>query len=387
MGWETGDRREFKFDPNSTEGEGRWRLYDPQKVDKRSYFRRESSTAGVSYVMGRASAGPAKGDVVIQAVRFDKEKFSESEAAGWWSKNHGRKDLVFSDERKSKEASMDRFERLAGKVAAVAGKVVLDVPLSMREGLQGELLPKMKVTFDGKWFGFSVERGPSNEYSDEAKFVYSLGQELRSSGNALKLKNALKEKFGKGSRVSSEVTAARPAIELVEKGGAMFESEPRYMVMFQGKPWGELYFNMRGYVAERGIPVPSSSGSGVSGLQIGERSLAQYKSEISKANREWARKPMVAKSVRANLNVLDYVIRDDEVAKLRGVVDEQTYDLAEEVYRKLYRDLELTDAQTEAVFKLKRCVQRGSGMAPEAHRNEIFKAAHALGMKLPSFMF
>lgn len=92
---------------------------------------------------------------------------------------------------------------------------------------------------------------------------------------------------------ASEKVAGR-AIELVEKKGSPFENEPRYMIMFQGKPWGELYFNMRGYVAEHGIPVPSSLGDGTGHLDIGERSLSVFKSEISKANREWAGKPMMA---------------------------------------------------------------------------------------------
>jgi hypothetical protein len=61
--------------------------------------------------MGKASGGPAKGKSVIQAVRFEKDKFTEAEASKWWSKNHGRENLVFSDERK-KEA----MNRTAGSM-------------------------------------------------------------------------------------------------------------------------------------------------------------------------------------------------------------------------------------------------------------------------------
>jgi hypothetical protein len=104
MSWETGTKREFKFDPNFTENEGRWRLYDPKRIQKGSYFRRKSSTSGVSYVMGKA-----EGKNVIQAVRFDRDKFSEAEAAKWWSKNKGRGELVFSDERK-KKAGMKQYD-------------------------------------------------------------------------------------------------------------------------------------------------------------------------------------------------------------------------------------------------------------------------------------
>lgn len=118
MGWETGTKREFKFDPNSTENEGRWRLYSPSLIAKDSYFRRKSSTAGISYVMGKASGGPAKGKSVIQAVRFDKEKFSESEASKWWSKNHGRENLVFSDERLRVPKNLSDNQEVSGTVVS-----------------------------------------------------------------------------------------------------------------------------------------------------------------------------------------------------------------------------------------------------------------------------
>lgn len=123
MGWELGTKREFKFDPNSTENEGRWRLYSPGLIAKDSYFRRKSSTSGISYVMGKASGGPAKGKSVIQAVRFDKDKFSEAEASKWWSKNHGRENLLFSDERK-KESSMNK-RAVAKELIAIAKQVII----------------------------------------------------------------------------------------------------------------------------------------------------------------------------------------------------------------------------------------------------------------------
>jgi hypothetical protein len=69
------------------------------------------------------------------------------------------------------------------------------------------------------------------------------------------------------------------------------------------------------------------------------------------------------------------------------VVDEQSYDLAVEVYSKLREDLELDSGQNEALNRLRQCVERLSSMRPDAHRNNIFKAAHALGIKLPSSMF
>lgn len=89
--------------------------------------------------------------------------------------------------------------------------------------------------------------------------------------------------------IAKELMAGRNAIEVVRIPGAIMEREPKFMIMFRGQKWGELSFNMRGYTAEHGIPVPSSDGSGKAvGLDIGEKSLGAFKSEISRANREWA---------------------------------------------------------------------------------------------------
>jgi hypothetical protein len=89
--------------------------------------------------------------------------------------------------------------------------------------------------------------------------------------------------------ISKMNKTAAGAIELVKIKGSIMEREDRFMILFRGKKWGELYFNMRGYVAEKGIPVPSSDGSGRAvGLGIGEKGLSAFKREISRANREWA---------------------------------------------------------------------------------------------------
>lgn len=77
----------FKFDPNSTANEGRWRLHDPKLFDPRSYFRRHSSTPGVSYVMGRLIG---TNDTHVQAIRFDKRQFTEDQATAWWEVNKDR---------------------------------------------------------------------------------------------------------------------------------------------------------------------------------------------------------------------------------------------------------------------------------------------------------
>jgi hypothetical protein len=84
--WEIGQERPFKFDPNSTKNEGRFRLLPPDAIQKDTYFRRKSSTPGISYVMGK----DASGKEAIQAIRFDKSKFTEEQATKWFEENKGK---------------------------------------------------------------------------------------------------------------------------------------------------------------------------------------------------------------------------------------------------------------------------------------------------------
>lgn len=59
----------------------------------------------------------------------------------------------------------------------------------------------------------------------------------------------------------------------------MMERHPRYAVMVNGEPWGELYFNMSGYVGN----LPMVQG-GV--MNIGERPISAFRKEVSILNRE-----------------------------------------------------------------------------------------------------
>lgn len=73
------------------------------------------------------------------------------------------------------------------------------------------------------------------------------------------------------------------AIELVEtrRGCAPLETRPRYEIRLNGKRWGELYYNMRGYVGY--LPLPNGHV-----LNIGERGISAFRKEMAKLNREWA---------------------------------------------------------------------------------------------------
>lgn len=75
----------FRFDPNSTENEGRWRLKDP-KIYKKFWRRKDENDAGIGYVMGKEKSGKTS----TQAIRFNKNKWTEAEAKKWWNKNKSR---------------------------------------------------------------------------------------------------------------------------------------------------------------------------------------------------------------------------------------------------------------------------------------------------------
>ena len=69
------------------------------------------------------------------------------------------------------------------------------------------------------------------------------------------------------------------------KGCAILEKQDRYHVMVDGKFWGELYYNMRGYVGY--LPAPKPDGS-IINLNMGECGISAYKKEVAKLNKEWA---------------------------------------------------------------------------------------------------
>ena len=74
----------------------------------------------------------------------------------------------------------------------------------------------------------------------------------------------------------------KKAIELVEtrQGCAVMERQPRYQVMLHGVEWGELYYNMRGYVGT--LPLPNGRQ-----LSLGERAISAFRKEVARLNREW----------------------------------------------------------------------------------------------------
>jgi hypothetical protein len=84
---------------------------------------------------------------------------------------------------------------------------------------------------------------------------------------------------------------------------------------------------------------------------------------------------------------LFYLLMDPkDIKDLRDKVDEQTYQLAIKVAMKLAQDFKPNDQQQEAINRLKMSVS-GHVNGEPMNRNNIFKAAHTLGIELPSHMF
>jgi len=81
----------FKFDPNSTTNEGRWRLIDPKVFapnSMRSWYSWQGIQApGIRFIVGIDNRDKKWKP---QAIRFDKKLWTEEKAAAWWQKHKDR---------------------------------------------------------------------------------------------------------------------------------------------------------------------------------------------------------------------------------------------------------------------------------------------------------
>ena len=95
----------------------------------------------------------------------------------------------------------------------------------------------------------------------------------------------------------------------------------------------------------------------------------------------------VARLLQADSSLLDHVLKDSDLARLERHVDDQTWDLAVQVYEHLQEKFRLSSDEKEALNRLLMSVRAGNGYQLDLHRNNIFKAAHALRINLPSGIF
>lgn len=73
-----------RFKADTTANQIRSRIFDPKKIIKGTYFTRQSTTPGVSYVMGQNNKD---GKFVTQSIRFDRSIFDTDRAKRWFNSN------------------------------------------------------------------------------------------------------------------------------------------------------------------------------------------------------------------------------------------------------------------------------------------------------------
>ena len=89
----------------------------------------------------------------------------------------------------------------------------------------------------------------------------------------------------------------------------------------------------------------------------------------------------------ANTSIIEYIVPQGDLADSFKNFDDQTQDLARDVWMMLKKKLTLSRSETEALNRLKQSVSNSSKWKEAMHRNNIFKAANSLKMKLPSSSF
>lgn len=91
-----------------------------------------------------------------------------------------------------------------------------------------------------------------------------------------------------------------------------------------------------------------------------------------------------------SFDAIEFILPMNDMAKLYHRVekeDEQSAELLLSVYNTLRSRLKLVAGESEALGRLRELTMRGQKWDAALIRNNIFKAANALGMKLPSAMF
>ena len=92
----------------------------------------------------------------------------------------------------------------------------------------------------------------------------------------------------------------------------------------------------------------------------------------------------------AGESLLDYILPMKDQVKLHDKVeknDEQAAHLLVDVFSALRKKFSMDSGTNEALSRVRDLSTRGLNWDPGLQRNNIFKAAHSLGIKLPSGMF
>lgn len=112
----------FRFDPNSTAAQGRFRLKDPKDF-KRFWTRKDPRSKGVTQIIGVLHDGR----FATQAIRFDRDHWTEPRAAKWWSRNSNRFRKIWKPKDWKEDADRSLAEAKAfGEKAHDWSQVIID---------------------------------------------------------------------------------------------------------------------------------------------------------------------------------------------------------------------------------------------------------------------
>jgi len=84
---------------------------------------------------------------------------------------------------------------------------------------------------------------------------------------------------------------------------------------------------------------------------------------------------------------LDYIVRSQDLVDALDAADEQTAELLYQVYQDLQKRLAIDRGTVAAIQRLRSLTDKGKSWNAGMIRNQVFKAAHDLGIKLPSASF
>ena len=137
----------FKFDPNSTKNQGRWRLRDPNDFNT-MWTEKDPKYEGISYIVGTLYEGKKN----IQAIRFDKNIWSEEKAKKWWSVHEGEYIKIWSEADWQKWSEWKRNE-IESKLKRIKLKRFqgLTVCRNLARIFQLEYIALQKITIDYEW--------------------------------------------------------------------------------------------------------------------------------------------------------------------------------------------------------------------------------------------
>ena len=106
----------FKFDPNSTKNWGRWRLRDPKDFISESFITKKTKN-NIIYILGKLKNND-NDKFIVQAIRFDKNKWTEKEAGKWWEERKSKYEKLWKeDDWRERKTSYEEGINLCKKVA------------------------------------------------------------------------------------------------------------------------------------------------------------------------------------------------------------------------------------------------------------------------------